>query len=136
MTEGGRQKTGVKEQKEKACPPAPVIRHLKRRADFLLIARQGKKWAAPGLVLQTAPSPQPILRLGLTASSVRVGNAVARNRARRRLRALAQEILPLHAARQDYVLIARETTVKRAYGDLKNDLIAALKKTGTWRDDA
>ncbi|NTU76644.1 MAG: ribonuclease P protein component, partial [Alphaproteobacteria bacterium] len=59
--------------------------------------------------------------------------AVERNRARRRLRALAQEILALHAKKEhDYVLIARPATVTRPFTDLRRDLETALKKMGVW----
>lgn len=87
----------------------------------------------PGLVVQAAARDEseslpPAARLGLTASK-KVGNAVARNRARRRLRALANEVLPEHGrADLDYVLIGRPATVRRAYGDLRADLLAALQR--------
>jgi ribonuclease P protein component len=66
--------------------------------------------------------------LGLTASK-KVGNAVARNRARRRLRALARELLPVCATPgYDYVLIARAATVGRPYAGLREDLRGALRR--------
>lgn len=111
---------------------------LKRRAEFLAVAAHGKKWVAPGLILQmgaprSPPSSSPV-RFGLTAS-VKVGNAVKRNRARRRLRALAVEFLPIHALPdRDYVLIARAETVRRQWPDLRNDLTTALKRLGVWVD--
>ncbi len=116
----------------------PIIEALRQRSQFLATAASGKKWVAPGLILQIAKrqihDPISPLRYGLTASS-KVGNAVVRNRARRRLRALAQEILPLHALLgHDYVLIARQTTIKRSYMALQQDLITALKKLKAWRD--
>jgi ribonuclease P protein component len=118
--------------------PLSVLRH---RREFLALAENGRKWAAPGLVLQAGspsgdavPESKTAIRYGLTASS-RIGNAVIRNRARRKLRALATEILPAHAVPgRDYVLIARATTAKRPYADLKQDLITALRKLGAWRD--
>ena len=85
---------------------------LKTRADFLRVAAGRARAARPGLVLQAAAQPEAVapstgLRVGFTASR-RVGNAVARNRAKRRLRAAAAAILPLQGkAATDYVLIAR-----------------------------
>jgi len=112
------------------------IATLRRRPEFLAVAASGRKWAAPGLVLQIgAPreTPSPT-RFGLTASS-KVGNAVIRNRARRRLRALALDILTRHAApARDYVLIARAATATRAFADLRQDLITALQKLGAWHE--
>ena len=79
---------------------------LKRRAEFLRIAAQGRKFSTPGLVLQALQASLfGELRLGFTCSR-KVGNAVARNRARRRLRAAAAEVMPEAAAMDyDYVLI-------------------------------
>lgn len=70
------------------------------------------------------------MRVGITVSR-KVGNAVARNRARRRLRALAAETLPRHAkAGHDYVLIGRKGTLARPYDRLRDDLATALAKLG------
>lgn len=97
----------------------------------------------PGVILQAAPAehadaglpemPAGKLRLGFTCSR-KVGNAVARNRARRRLKALAAEIFPAHAAPgQDYVLIGREATVARDFASLRRDVEGGLKRLGLWR---
>jgi ribonuclease P protein component len=112
---------------------------LRQRAEFLAVAAYGRKWVAPGLILQIGPDSTPAgehLRYGLTASR-KVGNAVTRNRARRRLRALAIKILPLHAETgRDYVLIARMGTAKRAWSDLQQDLLTGLKKLKVAREEA
>ena len=112
---------------------------LRKRADFLAAAQSGKKWVAPSLILQLNKAPQGnpgalVLRYGLTASS-KIGNAVIRNRARRRLRALATLILKAKAAKgYDYVLIARAGIEKREHADLVRDLTTALKKLGVWQE--
>jgi ribonuclease P protein component len=122
------QDSGVRNQKEVS------ICSLKRRAEFLAIAKNGKKWVTPGFILQMSPSLPTVIRYGLTASS-KIGNAVVRNRGRRRLRALAHEVLAQQAVPgHDFVLIARMTTGSRAYVDLKKDLIWALKKLGVHRE--
>jgi ribonuclease P protein component len=114
------------------------LQSLRRRADFLRIAAGRRKWATPSLILQTLPQPDAVpdtgrIGVGFTASR-RVGNAVIRNRARRRLRAAAAEMLPEHAAPGfDYVLIARAETPKRDYRALLADLEDALRRLGTWR---
>ncbi len=107
---------------------------LKKRAAFLAVAASGKKWVTPGMIVQIKPNvhekndEKPVLHYGLTASS-KVGNAVKRNRAKRRLRALAREVLAVHAPPEhDYVLIARPATVTRDYADLRNDMTIALKR--------
>ena len=111
------------------------IGRLTRRAEFLFVARSRRRWATPGLVLQAARRPAPAKsvagngpRVGFTASK-KVGNAVARNRVKRRLRALADECLPDRAqAGYDYVLIGRRATVERPFPALQNDLLTALKR--------
>ena len=104
---------------------------LKARADFLAAARSPAKAAAPGLVLQVRGRPErgeAEIGLGFTASR-KVGGAVIRNRAKRRLRAAAEAILPLEAkGGRDYVLIARAGTVGRQWEDLLSDLRSTLRR--------
>jgi len=105
---------------------------LKTRTDFLRAAA-GRKASTPGLMLQTCPTPQPggglsAIRVGYTASR-KVGNAVARNRAKRRLRALAREILVRDGrGGHDYVLVARSETILRPFAQLRSDLETAIAK--------
>ncbi len=132
-----------------ACRPdgsAVAVARLKRRAEFLRVAAARRKWAAPGLGLQVAPagSPakgcagadaEPAFRVGFTVSK-KVGNAVARNRARRRLRAAAEQVLPRHAAPgNDYVLSGRQETVARPFALRLADIETALRRAGAWRAD-
>jgi ribonuclease P protein component len=106
---------------------------LKTRADFLRVAAGRRRAARPGLVLQAAPRPPEAgagerVRVGFTASR-KVGNAVVRNRAKRRLRAAAAEILPRDGRPgTDYVLIARAGTWERTYADLVGDLAGGLRQ--------
>jgi len=106
---------------------------LKKRADFLRVAALRRKWAAPGLILQAAPATGPqadSVRVGFTVSK-KVGNAVARNRAKRRLRAAVDAVFPGQAALGlDYVVIGRRETIDRPYSLLLQDLRAALKRVG------
>ena len=94
------------------------------RQDFLQARNQGQKALARGLVIQANRRNSNIWRVGLTASR-KIGNAVCRNRARRRMRALAR----LHLANMahpgvDYVLIARHDTISCDW----QDLVTGLKK--------
>jgi len=98
---------------------------LKNRADFLRAAR-GIRRVTPGLTLEICRSETPAIRVGFTASR-KVGGAVVRNRAKRRLRAVAEQVLPLSGlAGTDYVLVARRDTVTRPFESLKADLAQAL----------
>ena len=109
---------------------------LKRRADFLRLARSGSKKAAPGIVLQAGQRPAGTaakrdglaMRVGFTVTR-KVGKAVVRNKIKRRLRAVAREVLVRHGRRgYDYVLIGRRTTASRPYGELAADLRSALSR--------
>ena len=109
---------------------------LKRRREFVRASNRGRKAAVPGLVLQAVEREggESDLRCGFTVSK-RVGNAVRRNRARRRLRAIAAEIMPLRAVPGfDYVLIGRAATPDRPYDALRRDLVAALKRLKLCQD--
>jgi ribonuclease P protein component len=109
------------------------LTRLKTRREFLRVAASRVRAARPGLVLQAAARPDDAdgaPRIGYTASR-RVGNAVARNRAKRRLRAAAASVLPQRGrAGTDYVLIARDGTGKRNYAELLADLEGALRQVG------
>ena len=110
------------------------LARLLKRADFLRVAANRKKWAAPGLILQAAPTffptPEDTVQVGFTTSK-KVGSAVERNRARRRLRAAVAEIFPDGAdCRNDYVVIGRRETLSRPYSLLLQDLRTALKRVG------
>jgi ribonuclease P protein component len=112
-----------------------ALARLTQRSQFLGVARRGRRWAAPGLVLQMAPQnatrKEPTIaavRIGFTASK-KVGNAVMRNRAKRRLRAIAADILATTGrCGHDYVLIGRQGTLTRPYDALCEDLKTALQR--------
>ena len=113
-------------------PPAVSVclKTMRKRADFLAAAR-GPRLAKPGFVVQARnrKDGEATIRVGFTASK-KVGNAVARNRAKRRLRAVAREVL-VHKGRPgwDYVLIARrDTTASLKFTELLADLGEALSK--------
>lgn len=106
---------------------------LKKRRDFLRAAAGGAKSAMPGLVLQVRPNGEAEaapggIRVGYTVSR-KVGNAVTRNRARRRLRAVAERVLGRDARPgRDYVLIGRSQTATRPFAALVEDLERALER--------
>lgn len=96
------------------------------RAGFLAARDGGMKAVSRGFILQAVPSGRQDWRLGLTATR-KIGNAVRRNRARRRLRALARTELAVRARPGiDYVMIARQGTADRDWSDLVSDLGKAV----------
>lgn len=119
-----------------------ALERLKRRPDFLRVAATRRKFVAPGLILQArrqepaAADGEPVPRVGFTVSR-KVGNAVARNRARRRLRAAAEAVMTRHASPgEDYVLIGRAGTLTRPFAALVADLEAGLRRLGAYQDGA
>jgi ribonuclease P protein component len=127
---------------------AAALGRLRKRSEFLAVAAANRRANAPGLGLQArvrrhetsdeAGFIPPSLRIGFTATK-KLGNAVMRNRARRRLRAAVHDVLakgdfPLaDGVSADLVLLARPGTLTRSFTDLKGDLSAALARLGLKR---
>jgi ribonuclease P protein component len=110
---------------------APATGRLKKRAEFLRVAAKGRKAPVHGLVLQALErGDQEPARLGFTVTK-KVGNAVVRNRTRRRLREAARQVLAAEpVAGVDLVLIGRDATRGRKFGLLVDDFRRALGKAG------
>jgi ribonuclease P protein component len=104
---------------------------IKKRSDFLA-ANRGKRYATLGFVLlvRDRRDDSPAIRLGITITK-KVGNAVIRNRMRRRFRALAQEMLADKGkAGADHILIGRDSGIERDFDALRADMVKALGKIG------
>ena len=100
---------------------------LKKRADFLRVAA-GKRWTTPYFVLQTAPAAYDAMAVGFTVTK-KQGNAVVRNRIKRRLKELTAQVMPLHARSDaDYVLIGRAAAEKAPFAELQRNLEWALRR--------
>ena len=101
---------------------------LKRRQDFVAAAK-AKYAAMPGMVVQARDRKDGAPpRVGFTATK-KLGNAVLRNRVKRRLREIARLNLgPAAQAGHDYVLIGRSGTPGRSFAELAHDLDSALKR--------
>jgi ribonuclease P protein component len=107
---------------------------LTRRSDFLA-ANRGLRVSRPGFVLLANPNPGLGLRFGVTVTK-RIGNAVVRNRMKRRFRALIRELLPANGLpNHDHILIGRETGIERDFGKLREELLAALARAAAGKGD-
>ncbi|MBC7635097.1 MAG: ribonuclease P protein component [Acetobacteraceae bacterium] len=108
--------------------PCPT---LQRRAEFLCVAAKGRKAPVHGLVLQALPRDDTgPARFGFTVTK-KVGNAVVRNRTRRRLKEAARLLFaasPMIGV--DLVLIGRDATRGRDFLDLQDDIRRAMRKVG------
>ena len=100
---------------------------LKQRAEFLFV-RDGAYAARPNVVVQTRKNEtrEDAIHCGFTATK-KIGNAVVRNRAKRRLREAARALLPaLGRPGNDYVFIARKDTPTTSWPALMKDIEKAL----------
>jgi ribonuclease P protein component len=111
--------------------PEVAVERLKRRQEFRAVAASGRRWVTPAFVLQVGPraaGQDATIGLGFTASR-RVGNAVARNRARRRLAEAARKVLPgAGEPGYNYVLVARPVVLTCPFDRLLSDLTTAFAR--------
>ena len=104
-----------------------AVTTLKKRADFLRLNR-GRKWTTPYFILRFAQGEGEGCRVGYTVTT-KCGNAVVRNRIKRRLRALVRELVPeAGMPGMDYVLIARAEVATRLCTDTIDSLRAAMRE--------
>jgi ribonuclease P protein component len=109
--------------------PVPPYEIIRKRADFLS-ANRGKRFVTPGFVMLVYDrrDDTPTKRLGITITK-KVGNAVIRNRMKRRFRALAREYLgEMGKPGADHILIGRVSGIELDFGVLRQDIQRALKK--------
>ncbi|HMQ42401.1 MAG TPA: ribonuclease P protein component [Paracoccus sp. (in: a-proteobacteria)] len=123
----------IQQGKDAAAFVVPAFTILRNRPDFLKAA-QARRAGTSGFLLQARrraaddPAEAPV-RVGYTCSK-KIGNAVARNRAKRRLRALARAVMPgLAQPGWDYVLVGRpQETISRDFKSLQDDLAKAMAR--------
>jgi ribonuclease P protein component len=102
---------------------------LKRRREFQRVAARGQRASRPGVTVQALAVPEAPLRVGFTATK-KLGNAVVRNRTKRRLREAARQLLGEGPAGFEVVLIGRDGTRTRPFKTLLGDLRGALRQAG------
>lgn len=122
----------------RAAPSCPLNRALRlspletlnKPSQFRAVRDKGASWHTTGFILSAlrpAEEQGPSHRLGLILTK-KTGNAVKRNRIKRRLRALARDILPKEALPADYVLIGKTACIDAPAETLRKDMLWALKK--------
>jgi len=113
---------------------SPAIAVIKRRAEFVA-ANRGLRVARPGFVLLAHPNGGLGKRYGITVTK-KIGNAVVRNRMKRRFRELLRALLPAGGLPDhDHVLIGRQGGIERDFGALREDLSAALARAAAGKGD-
>ena len=151
--EGHRWRPACSRESSRPGPQTPLgvvmgltLQHLRQRREFVNVAKKGRKYAAPGLVLQALNRlddqrsndglvTSSAVRIGFTVTR-KVGNAVVRNRVKRRLRAVASQIPPIHfRGNFDLVLVGRAETKSRSFEELKQDLLKALNHVEAYGAD-
>ena len=105
-----------------------VLKRLTKRSDFLRVQRANVKYVTPSLVVQSASNyslGQMSARVGFTASK-KIGNAVSRNFAKRRMRALISQQSNALVEGTDYVVIARQAMLVKKFSDIEAEMIDAI----------
>jgi len=125
----GRRPQGAERAPGARPQEAERLTTLKKRADFLA-ANAGLRTTTPGFVLlvRDRKDSDASMRVGFTVTK-KIGGAVVRNRMKRRLRALAREIIPIKGlAGADHVMIGRAKGIERDFGQLRSELSQALDR--------
>ncbi len=107
---------------------------LNRNGQFQRLYRMGASFVAPTMVVYTAKNRLEVCRLGITAGK-KVGGAVERNRAKRRIRELFRDALPELKPGYDFCIVARTCTVEAPAAKVRRDFYASLKKLGVLSDE-
>lgn len=106
---------------------------LKKRSEYVKTSRSGQRWVSGSVVIEVIENSFDHHRLGVTATK-KIGSAVIRNRAKRRLRHIMADIetsyLNACEKRYDIVTVARQDTAEVAYETLRKDILWCLKRLG------
>ena len=108
-----------------------VLKTIKKRIDFVKVSKKGKKFFTQGFILQKYKrdfsSKENTARVGFTITK-KIGNAVVRNKIKRRFRAIIKEVLDNYLKKNyDYVIIANKKSLVMNYIELRNDVIKVVK---------
>lgn len=128
-----------KEEKEKRTEKAVCLKgkkvfcSLTKRGDFKKVFELGSKFPSKFLIIYVLSSELPFCRLGLAVSR-KVGNAVVRNRIKRRLREIFRKQLTDKPLRYDFVVVARTASAEAEFADLQMSIIKIFPRLGKNED--
>jgi ribonuclease P protein component len=111
--------------------PRPL--RLRKSHNFRQVYRQGRSWAHPAAVLYAQRQAGPGKRFGVSASR-KLGGAVQRNRIRRRLMAICQQLEPRVPPGMDLVLVARPEALQMTPPELQAAVETLLRRAGAWTE--
>jgi ribonuclease P protein component len=109
-----------------------TVNSLKATAEYQRVSKAGKRWVTPAFILLALPrdNTDSPFRTGLTVSR-KVGNAVTRNRVKRRLREMVRGAVDVNILPSfDVVIIGRTEAKNRDFVQMKQDFVHALRKLG------
>lgn len=101
---------------------------LRKRKEFAYIFKNGARVSGNYLVLVLLKSKQNKIKIGFSVSK-KVGNAVNRNKIKRRMRAILTDLIPQMVAKQNYIFIAKSNASEATFDNLKVDIVNTLKKS-------
>ena len=101
---------------------------LRKRKEFAYIFRNGARASGNYLVLVLLKSKQIKIKIGFSVSK-KVGNAINRNKIKRRMRAILTDLVPQMQVKQNYIFIAKPNASEATFDNLKADIINTLKKS-------
>lgn len=107
---------------------------LTRNGQFQRLYRKGASFVTPTMVVYVAKNRLPFHRLGITAGK-KVGGAVKRNRAKRRIRELFRSNIPHLKEGYDFCIVARAFTVDAPPEKLRRDFYTSMTRLEVWRDE-
>lgn len=108
---------------------------LTRSSDFVKVKQCGKSFAHSLIVLIKLPNPEGLLRIGVSAGKA-VGNAVTRNRAKRRMRASLRELMKNIQPGWDLVFLARKPIIEADFHEIVAAEIQLLKRAGLFLEES
>ena len=108
---------------------------LKRHKEFRYTYARGRAQSMPLFTLVYAKSRNESVRIGFSVSK-RIGNAVQRNRAKRRMRAALTPMVPHISGGFNVIFVAKPDVLEAPFAELGRQMETLIRRAGLWRDEA